>query len=429
VLFQVTMVRASRLTIGGAGWAASGILGTAIAVIALLPSGAAAWTQPESVSGLGAGSERVAATPDGGALAAWIRPVGSGEYNFESRALAADRTLSPVQRISSAAGAGDMEVDANGRAIFVWRTDDGIQTRDRAPDGTLGPVRTICSASGFLPQVAVNAAGDAAFVWLRREPSPRVQARLESADGTLGPLRTLSKPLTDPSYADVGIDSTGKAVFLWSGQMGFEARAVSTNGTMSPIQGVSPPHSTASNLPADLAVDPAGRAAFTWQRYTARNYQVQARTRAPNGHLGPVETMSTPPQSAFEPRVAVVAGGDALVAWASSGVLARTLSPADTLGPIQRVAGPGSSSPRVDSDSGGNAVIAWLRYADTSDSHIQARVRGADGTLQPTHNFATNHRATAPEVDVDPTGHAAIAWVSHFQGDADFDHVMASVGP
>jgi hypothetical protein len=286
----------------------------AIAAFALFPPAAGAWSQRQGLSGRDAAFHTVAATTDGGAVAAWIRPVGD-EYNFESRTRAADGTLGPVQLIASTEGRetpGDVDVDGAGRAVFVWGGPDGIKTRTRTDDGTLGHVRALYGAPGFRPRVAVNPAGDAAFVWTRfMDGSMQVQARLEAADGTLGPLRMVS---ARGQNAEVEIDSSGNAVFVWGGRPA-HTRALSTDGAMSPVQDISPPRRAARET--SLAVDPGGRAAFTWRiDYPRGRYdQVQTRTRAPNGHLGPVETLSPPERPAILPDVAIDASGEALVAW------------------------------------------------------------------------------------------------------------------
>ena len=125
------------------------------------------------------------------------------------------------------------------------------------------------SASGqsALPQVAVDADGDAVFTWTRFDgTNDRVQARARSAAGALSDVQDLSDPGHNAGYPQVAVDADGDAVFTWR-------------------------RSDGANAP--------GRGADPLRR----------------GRPEPLTTLSDPGQSAFLPQVAVDAEGDALVAW------------------------------------------------------------------------------------------------------------------
>jgi hypothetical protein len=73
-------------------------------------------------------------------------------------------------------------------------------------------------------------------------------------------------------------------------------------------------------------------------------------------------------------------------------------------------------------------VIAWTRVKGLSYS-VQARTQATDGTLGSIHDFVTGELGGSPELDMDPSGHAAIAWIAYTENDLHSNHVMASVGP
>src|SRR5207244_11104700 len=89
-------------------------------------------------------------------------------------------------------------VDPNGNAVFVWQSSDGtylrIQTRSRSAAGTLSPTLTLSAPyqSAEFPQLAVDANGNAVFVWDRwAGTNERIPARPLSAAGTRGSAQTL----------------------------------------------------------------------------------------------------------------------------------------------------------------------------------------------------------------------------------------------
>ena len=92
---------------------------------------------------------------------------------MQSRRRAADGTLGAVQDLSAAggdAGAPEVAVDAGGNAHFVWHRFNGtahvVQARRRAAGGTLGAVQDLSAPGATFPQVAVQPGGSAAAaVW------------------------------------------------------------------------------------------------------------------------------------------------------------------------------------------------------------------------------------------------------------------------
>ena len=207
-------------------------------------------------------------------------------------------------------------VDADGDAVFTWLRSDGannrVETRSRSAAGVLSPVQTLSAAGqdARSPQVAVDPDGDAVFAWERDESSAsfsdRIQARARSAAGTLSPVQNVSAapvpPFERSSLPQVAIDATGDAVFTWVRYDGanfrVQTRARTSGGTFSAVQNLSAAGQDAEGFFARVAVAPNGDAVYTWAIYDDINEsccaRIQARARSAAGALSPVQTLSPP---------------------------------------------------------------------------------------------------------------------------------------
>jgi hypothetical protein len=111
-----------------------------------------------------------------------------------------------------------------GNAVFVWQRTDGtnvrIQARTRSATG-VGPIRAISGTtqSGAPygpPQLALDAAGSAVFVWSQFDgKNYRAKTRTLSATGILSPVQTLSAAGKDALNPQLAIDPAGNATFVW----------------------------------------------------------------------------------------------------------------------------------------------------------------------------------------------------------------------
>jgi hypothetical protein len=388
-------------------------------------SGALSAVQTLSAPGYDSGSPDVAIDRNGNAVFVWARDDGTtncGGYAcavIETRVRSATGALSATQALSGPDQAGlsysHVAVDRDGRAVYVWwRYFAGtIQGRVRAPDGTLSPSRLVLSDPGEYhgqasdPEVAVDQAGDAMFVWDRLDSQgyPSIQTRALSPSGTLSSIQTLSGPGDAAlSYAgpDIGIDEGGNAVFAWArwdhtgpcdpggyGCTRIVTQARSASGALSASQTLSAAGQSAASQ--QVAVDPAGDAAYVWDRPDgAANcgamgcFRVQARTRTASGVLSPTQTLSIGGQHAFYPDVGIDQGANADFVWirvdgttcfdminggmrGCQRIQARSRYADGSLSPIQTLSGPGQSAwePQVGVNPSGNAVAVWWRFDGT----------------------------------------------------------------
>ncbi len=281
--------------------------------------------QTLSAAGQDAFAPQVAVDADGDAVFTWWRSDGAS-YRVQARARSAGGALSAVQTLSgSNARYPEVAVDADGDAVFTWYRFDGrnlrVQARARSAAGALSAVQTLSETgqNAWDPEVAVNADGDAVFTWTRFDGEDyRVQARARSAAGALSAVQTLSGAGQSAELPQVAVDADGDAVFTWMRFHGSnnraQARALSAGGALSTVQTLSLAGQDASS--PQVAVDADGDAVFTWDRSDGAYNRVQARARSAAGALSAVQTLSGAGEgAAYEPRVGVDADGDALVAW------------------------------------------------------------------------------------------------------------------
>jgi hypothetical protein len=416
-----------------------------VALVAPAPAGAE-WSTPINISDAGrnASQAQVAVDADGDAVFTWTRFDGTN-FRVQARARSSTGTLSAVKTLSAAgqnAFNPQVAVDTDGDAVFTWQRSDGtntrVQARARSKAGTLSAVQTLSAAGQDAnnPQVAVDADGDAVFTWTRSDGTKvRVQAVRRSAAGTLSAVQDLSDAGQDANTPQVAVEGGGDAVFTWIRFDGtnfrVQARARSAAGALSAVQTLSSSGRSASA--PQVAVDADGDAVFTWQRFDGSFNRVQTRARSAAGALSAVQTLSAAGQNANLPQVAVEGGGDAVFTWVRADgtndrAQARERSAGGTLSPVQDLSNPGRSAfnPQVAVDGTGEAMFTWAR-SDGTNSLIETRSRSAAGVLRPFTTLSDpGQDAFMPQVAVDPTGDALVTWQ---RSDGANSRIQLSVGP
>ena len=128
-------------------------------------------------------------------------------------------------------------VDNDGDAVFTWERFDGadqrVQAQARSAAGTLSAVQDLSDPgqNAFDPQVAVDADGDAVFTWVRSDGANNlVEARTRSAAGALRPFTTLSDPGQHAEVPQVAVDADGDALVAWERDDGAFSRIQASAG-------------------------------------------------------------------------------------------------------------------------------------------------------------------------------------------------------
>ena len=207
----------------------------------------------------------------------------------KGRRIQADGELGSVKTLSRpghAAGFAEAAGDRRGDVVAVWSQLDAegkrgyIKARRISPAGALGRVKTLGAGNSDGPQIASDARGDATVVW---DTFPlhgtrgSVQARQMSAAGALGPLQTLSAPGGSSAVPQVAIDAAGNATAVWqhydspNGDDQVQTRQLSAAGTLGPLQTIS---SAEGIRDQDVAVSPGGDAFAVWTQLDGPNWRI-----------------------------------------------------------------------------------------------------------------------------------------------------------
>lgn len=177
---------------------------------------------------------RVAAASNGDMMAVWSQTQGNGRVAVRATRLNAltGAWSAPVTLNDGARDAYDPRVafDGNGNAMALWNESVGGLFSARFNGGSASWAASFqlqpgSLVAGGIPQLAIDAAGNAIAVWL--QPSPTVGTRYElwtAQAGSTGGWGTPLKLMTDPAaYAQIGTDqeprlainADGDAVVVW----------------------------------------------------------------------------------------------------------------------------------------------------------------------------------------------------------------------
>jgi hypothetical protein len=273
----------------------------------------------------------VAIEPNGRALVTWQAPDASVS-RIRVRALSAGGVLGATQTVSDPgqdASQPHLAIDPDGRALVTWQrfdgTSDRVQARTRSAAGVLGPVETVSPAgvSAEGSRVAIAPDGSAIITWERVGTNTRIQTVARSATGVLSAVQRLSPDGPSARRPRVAVDSAGNAVFVWHSSDGtnvrVHSRARSADGVLSAVQNLSPAGEDSAN--AEVGVDASGNAMFVWEVFDEMDIVpgglVRARARSSAGTLGVVRTLGTSEVAELVPDVAVNPDGDVVFAWSA----------------------------------------------------------------------------------------------------------------
>jgi RTX calcium-binding nonapeptide repeat (4 copies) len=192
---------------------------------AVRPAGGV-WSEPEDLSGPG----EVAFNADVAAKAGRMIAVWTVLRERRTVVVSSSRTVAgswaPVQTISGPVGntsAAVVAVDDHGAAVASWRWSDGaflvVQAAVRSKDGLWSAPEVLSGPgrSASLPQVAMDASGDAIVAWLRNNGSwTAAQVAYRTAAGDWEAMHNLSERGGNARRLDLAMNSRGDAVVLWT---------------------------------------------------------------------------------------------------------------------------------------------------------------------------------------------------------------------
>ena len=321
--------------------------------------------------------------------------------------------------------------DTAGNATAVWTIDNGthvvIQASTRPAGGSWSaPVDlSDASESSQVPDVGVDAAGNATAVWSRFDGAHLViQAAGRPAGGGWSAPVDLSVNTQNAGSVQVVVDPAGTATAVWARNNGANAIIQSSRrppgGSWTSAVDLSAAGQSAGF--AHVAVDAGGRATAVWLRSNGTHTIVQAATRPTDGSWGAPENLSVAGQSAGAPDVAVTGTGNVTAAWyRSDGTFNIIQSATRPLGgtwtnPVDiSSTEAGSGDVQVAVDQADNVTAAWLHVVGASTA-VQTAQRSPEGTWQPPITLSNAVMpAQEPHVSVSATGIATALW-TRFNG-------------
>jgi hypothetical protein len=221
-------------------------------------------------------------------------------------------------------------LDAVGRAIAVWRRDDGagylIESAQRPSTGSWFPPTPLSApgANAEAPQIAVDAAGNAVAVWSREVgglSNTLIQAAVQSAGGAWQSPIDVSPSGELAEAPQVGFDAAGTAVAVWTSARA-DPNVVRTSsrtpgGAWTPPLGLSDPDRGA--FEPQLAFDAEGNGVAVWSRFDGTNTIIQA-----GGYdgAGPHVALSMPRAGTVRRRISLSVS--ALDTWSAIGSIGWT---------------------------------------------------------------------------------------------------------
>ncbi|MCA1677445.1 MAG: PKD domain-containing protein, partial [Actinobacteria bacterium] len=293
-----------------------------------------------SATGENAFSPQIALDAAGNAIVVWRRFTGTNSVVQAAVRPAGGSFSTPVDVSATGQNAFSPQVAVNaaGAAIAVWQRDNGtntiIQAAVRPAGGSFSaPVDVSASTPtpsnsecviidcSQVPQVALDAAGDAVAVWRRSNGTNYVvQAAVRPTGGAFSAPVDLSAAGQDASVPQVALDAAGDAVAVWKRSNGsnyvVQAAVRPAGGSFSAPVDLSAPGQEASE--PRVALDAAGDAVAVWERFNGSNFVVQAAVRPAGGAFSTPVDVSAAGQDAFSPQMAIDAAGDAIAVWGRS---------------------------------------------------------------------------------------------------------------
>jgi hypothetical protein len=409
------------------------------------------WSTPQQIDdnmnsdGGWTNGQRLAFTPDGGAMVVWVRTLYSGDSSlFASRYTLAIGWDSPQQISSSAAAESPLiALDGNGNAMTVWI--DSIQNakssmfanRYSAASATWGTAQPLEIGLHDVQSLALgmDSHGNATAAWtdfgtgLTGEPQLFVD-QYSLASGWDSPQQITHNDPLESGCPQVGYDPAGNATIVWqenplppdSIYIDFTRYAAATRTWAAPQPIPPPPDNELLQSCPELGGDSRGNFLVVWSggpvdgpgEVFADYFSATA------GWAGPQMTHLPPSNEPGGMQVAMNANGIALAVSAvrSTPTVAHIYASRFTpdMGwdaaavQIDNASDVYANGPVIALDSQGNAWAVWSTSSTSTGSIYAARYTSGVGWSTP-QALATDISVYAPpQVTIDANGNAFVVW-------------------
>jgi hypothetical protein len=364
----------------------------------------------------------IAVDASGNGLAVWTE-----DGVQASRYLAGVGWSSAIVLEAMPGDAPQVAVDPAGNALAIWRqlgSPTNLESRRFVPGtgwGATTPVETDDAdghAVGYLPQVAVDPAGNAIVVWDQADASGSTVWARRFVPGTgwmtASSLGTGLNPW-------VAVDAAGDALVVWMTPdvAGFSLKARRFDIVALGWAAATLIETEDAGLAARvrLGFDAAGNATAVWYQYDGTRATVGANRFTAGAGWGTAMRLESEDGFAIDPEIAVDPAGNAIVVWIqedATGVnlRARRFEPASGWGSTTVVdTGAGAAgSPAVAIDTAGNAIAIWQQVDVTRTLFASRLARGATWSAPVAIDTADFGDTFFPRIAIDPTGAAVAVW-------------------
>jgi hypothetical protein len=385
---------------------------------------------------LGPGPQSVAFDAAGNALVVWMQF--DGTYNIWANRYSTSTGLwgaaAPIETDTGDAPHPQVAIDAAGNALVVWRQFDGTHyniwaNRYSASTGLWGaaaPIETDSTGDAFVPQVAIDATGNALAVWTQFDGTRNnIWAnRYSASTGLWGVAAPIETDTGDASHPQVAIDATGNGLAVWTQFDGTNYSILANRYSASTGWGVAAPIETGNAESASdpqVAINATGNALAVWQQFNGPFGNIWANRYSASTGLWGVATPidNNNPEAASNPQVAIDAAGNGLAVWIQSDgphntIWANRYSANTGLwgvaGRIENLMGD-ADAPQIAIDATGNALVVWRQFNNNRGSIRANRYSASTGLWGVAAPIETNEGdAGGADVAIDATGNALVVW-------------------
>ncbi len=353
---------------------------------------------------------------------------------------------------AGSASSPQIAMDANGNAIAVWYQFDGalynIWANRYAAGGGWGAatlLETNNTGSAFLPQIAMDANGNAIAVWFQYDGVLyNIWANRYTAGSGWGAATLIETNNAGTSIdPQIAMDATGNAIAVWTQVVSTATPCSDTPygsggshtcysysysiwanrytvgsgwgaATLIPI-----PTAGDSQAP-QVAVDANGNAIAVWFQSDGAKNNVWASRFTPGSGWGAAAPIETDDVSTASPQIAMNANGDAIVAWyqqdaTRNHIWVNRFTPGSGWGVPTQIetdnTGGGAYFPRIAMDATGNAIAVWNKNDGVRDNIWANRYTAGSGwgaaALIETDNAGD---AGGQQIAMNANGNAVAVW-------------------
>jgi hypothetical protein len=417
------------------------------------------WGRPRGIEATSSGDTFppiVAMDASGNGLALWLKSDGEVINGFARRNAWASRFTAGVgwsapTLLETNEGTIEFETmaaNAAGYAVAVWRQHDGTRYNVWANRfvpgmgaGTGWGTAVMIEASddfggGAIPQVAVDAAGNAIAVWTM--DSGIMSNRYTMGVGW-GSTVLLTEPMALASSYDpsIGIDGSGNATLVFPVSIGVTstpaiwARRYTSAGWSAAIP-LEPFTAGVASSPAKIAVNASGEAMALWVRRNAANINTLWASRYTSAGWSAASSVTTSDViNNGVHQIAIDSAGNAMAVWVQGSTTANILFNRYTVGTgwgtatsIRSDVTESASGVKLAFDGSNNAVAVWQQADPAVGCRVWSSRYGTGAWAAPTRFDFAAQGCGSPSLSVNAAGNAVAAWSIYDFGS--YEHVWAN---